>query len=83
VAADNLTAALVAKLRRYTKGPLLCKPNAGVPTIGMDNQAHYAMGPEEFAAIVRDCAGMGAKLLGGCCGTTPAHITALNQTVNI
>ena len=83
VAADNLTAGLVAKLRRYTKGPLLCKPNAGVPVIGMDNQAHYLMEPEEFAAIVKDCVQMGAKLLGGCCGTTPAHISALKRSATV
>jgi len=77
VAADNLTAGLVSKLRRYVKGPLLCKPNAGNPVIGEDNLAHYPMGPEEFASILRDCVQMGATLLGGCCGTTPEHIAAL------
>jgi len=79
VAADNLTAGLVSKLRRYVKGPLLCKPNAGNPVIGEDNLAHYPMGPEEFASILRDCVQMGATLLGGCCGTTPEHIAAVRQ----
>ena len=82
VAADNLTASLVAKLRRFVKGPLLCKPNAGVPVIGQDNLAHYSMAPEVFSGIVRDCVQMGAKLIGGCCGTAPAHIAALKNTVN-
>ena len=77
VAADNLTAGLVQKLRRSLKGPLVCKPNAGNPVIGMDGLAHYPMGAEEFGQIVKECADAGAKLLGGCCGTTPAHIAAI------
>ena len=80
VAADNMTAGLVSKLRRSVKGPLLCKPNAGIPVIGEDNLPHYPMGPGEFAGIVKDCADMGAVLIGGCCGTTPEHIAAIKET---
>ncbi len=81
VAADCMTASLVSKLRRSVRGPLVCKPNAGNPIIGEDNQAHYPMGPKEFAAIGADCAAMGAALLGGCCGTTPAHVAALKAVL--
>lgn len=81
VAADNMTASLVSKLRRYVKGPLLCKPNAGIPVIGEDNLPHYPMTPEEFSQIVKQCAENGAALLGGCCGTTPAHIAALKEVL--
>ncbi len=77
VAADMMTPYLVSKLRRSVKGPLLCKPNAGVPIIGEDNLPHYPMQPAEFGKILKDCAAMGAVLLGGCCGTTPAHIAAI------
>lgn len=77
VAADMMTPYLVSKLRRSVRGPLICKPNAGVPVIGADNLPHYPMGPEEFAGILKQCADMGAALLGGCCGTTPEHIAAL------
>ena len=79
VGADMFTPGLVSKLRRYVSIPLLCKPNAGNPVIGEDNQAHYPMGPEEFSSIVSDCAAMGATILGGCCGTTPAHISAVKS----
>ena len=74
VAADGFTAGLVSKLRRQLKGPILCKPNAGVPTIGTDNLPHYPMQPQEFATILADCKAMGAQLLGGCCGTDPSFI---------
>ncbi len=82
VAADNMTAGLVSRLRRYVKGPLICKPNAGIPIIGEDKLPHYPMGPEEFAGIVTDCAAMGARILGGCCGTTPEHIAAVRSALN-
>ena len=77
VAADMMTPYLVSKLRRSVKGPLICKPNAGVPVIGEDNLPHYPMRPAEFGAIMTDCSAMGATLLGGCCGTTPEHIAAI------
>ena len=79
VAADSMTPGLVSKLRRYVKGPLVCKPNAGVPVIGPDKLAHYGMAPEEFANIVSACRDMGASILGGCCGTAPEYIAALTQ----
>ena len=78
VAADDFTSGLVSKLRRHLKGPILCKPNAGVPTIGADGIPRYPMKPSEFASIMADCETMGAKLLGGCCGTDPAFIRALH-----
>ena len=77
VAADFMLPGLVSKLRRFAKGPLVCKPNAGVPVIGEDKLAHYSMQPEEFASIVSQCRDMGASVLGGCCGTAPEYIEAL------
>mgnify|MGYP002508953738 CR=1 FL=1 len=79
VAADRMTPYLVTKLRRFVRGPLLCKPNAGNPVIGDDGLAHYPMTPEEFGEILAQCKAMGATLLGGCCGTEPAHIAALKS----
>ena len=79
VAADMMTPYLVSKLRRYVRGPLLCKPNAGVPTINMQGQAEYSMGTGEFTDIVRQCKANGATLLGGCCGTDPDFIRALQE----
>ena len=81
VAADMMTPYLVAKLRRSVKGPLICKPNAGIPVIGEDQLPHYPMGAEEFSEIVKDCVSMGAAVIGGCCGTTPAHIAAVKSNL--
>ena len=79
VSADMLTAGLVSKLRRYVKGPLICKPNAGMPVIGADGLPVYPMEAEEFSDIMTSCAQMGAQFLGGCCGTTPEFIKALRE----
>ena len=80
VAADCMTAGLVSKLRRYVRGPLICKPNAGNPIIGEDKLPHYPMEKEEFAAIIADCRQMGATLIGGCCGTDPTFISQIRKT---
>ena len=79
VAADDMTAGLVSKLRRYTSLPLICKPNAGVPYIDDFGTAHYSMTPDRFAQIVLQCKANGASLLGGCCGTTPDYLAAVKK----
>ena len=79
VAADMMTPYLISKLRRYVKGPLICKPNAGVPTINDAGIAEYAQTPEEFAAIVKQCKENGGTILGGCCGTAPEYIRAIRD----
>ena len=81
VAADMMTPGLVSKLRRFVKGPLMCKPNAGVPVIDANQVPQYPMPPEEFAVIMKDCVAMGATLLGGCCGTDPRFIAAVKEAL--
>ena len=81
VAADMMTPYLVRKFAKDIRIPLLCKPNAGNPIINAAGVPEYDMDAEEFAKIVLDCHKSGAKLLGGCCGTTPAHIAAMTQTI--
>lgn len=77
VAADMMTQHLVRTLRRCVRGPLICKPNAGLPVINENGMAEYSMLPEEFAQVMAQCHASGATLLGGCCGTGPDYITAL------
>lgn len=79
VAADMMTPYLITKLRRSVRGPLICKPNAGVPTIGADGIAHYSQTPAQFTDIVRQCRDNGATILGGCCGTAPDYIAAIRS----
>ena len=81
VAMDMMTPYLVSKLRRFVKGPLICKPNAGNPTINAQGIAEYSMQPEEFSVFARQCRDNGATLLGGCCGTDPEFIRKVREAV--
>ena len=55
--------------------PVIAKPNAGLPRI-VGGRAVYETGPEAFAEQMESLARAGARILGGCCGTTPAHLAA-------
>ena len=72
-----MTPYLVKKLRAELEGPLICKPNAGLPVIDENGDAVYSMTPEQYTAILADCSREGADLLGGCCGTTPRHMARM------
>lgn len=54
---------------------LLAEPNAGKPEL-IDGKAVYTLSPEDFAEEIVNIHRAGAKILGGCCGTSPAHIEA-------
>ena len=56
--------------------PVMVKPNAGLPKL-IDGKTVYDMPPEEFAESVLHLAECGARIFGGCCGTTPDHIRAM------
>ena len=68
-------------LSKYSNLPISVMPNAGLPILSGDG-AYYPLGPVELAsaqaAFVRE---FGAGLIGGCCGTTPAHISAIANSV--
>ncbi|MEJ3657811.1 methionine synthase [Actinomycetes bacterium KLBMP 9759] len=68
-------------LSKHARIPLSVMPNAGLPVLG-PNGAEYPLDPEGLAealsAFVRD---YGMSLIGGCCGSTPAHITAITEAV--
>ena len=61
--------------------PLWVKPNAGVPRIVGDTVV-YDAGPELLAEHVRSYAEQGARIVGGCCGSTPAHIAAIARAIS-
>jgi len=54
---------------------LLAEPNAGLPEL-VEGQAVYKVSPEDFAAAVEKIHSAGISIIGGCCGTEPAHIEA-------
>ena len=61
--------------------PLSVMPNAGYPVVTR-TQVKYQGKPEYFARELSRLAAEGVRILGGCCGTTPAHIAALRQMLD-
>jgi 5-methyltetrahydrofolate--homocysteine methyltransferase len=61
--------------------PISCIPNAGLP-LNIDGQAVYPLEPQPFADALYEYASKnGVRVVGGCCGTTPAHLKALVEKV--
>ena len=60
--------------------PIVAKANAGVPTLAGDRAA-YPGTPADSAEYARAARDAGASLIGGCCGTTPAHLAAMRDAL--
>lgn len=69
-------AQVIAAMRAACALPLLVQPNAGKPQ-REGKEIVYSLAAAEFAQEMDSCYAAGARLLGGCCGTTPEHIAAL------
>lgn len=69
-------AEVVKTLKCATALPIAAQPNAGKPHLEGD-QTIFDMGPAEFAQGILACIEAGATIVGGCCGTSPAHIRAV------
>jgi homocysteine S-methyltransferase len=60
--------------------PLSAMPNAGLPQV-VDGRFVYLASPEYYADFAARAIGMGVRLIGGCCGTTPAHTRAMRERI--
>ncbi|MBE6662449.1 MAG: homocysteine methyltransferase [Ruminococcaceae bacterium] len=67
---------IVRRMLKVASVPVILKPNAGLPVI-REGRTEYDITPEEFADEVAAAVDEGVRIVGGCCGTTPAHIQAL------
>jgi 5-methyltetrahydrofolate--homocysteine methyltransferase len=72
---------IAREMRAATALPLVIQSNAGLPRM-VDGSAVYAETPEFMAEKARQLIAGGVSILGGCCGTTPAHITAFRRVVD-
>jgi 5-methyltetrahydrofolate--homocysteine methyltransferase len=64
-------------LSQHARTFLSCLPNAGLPSV-VDGHTHYDLTPEQLAdAHERFVSEFGVNVVGGCCGTTPAHLQAV------
>ncbi len=68
------------KLTKISSTPLIITPNAGLPHTEAGKTV-YDISPSEFAGEVAEIVKLGAHFAGGCCGTTPAHIKALTDSL--
>ena len=69
----DLAREVLKRQYKVTDRPLLVQPNAGLPILS-GGKTVYPLGPESFAEYVESLVSAGANIVGGCCGTTPAHI---------
>jgi 5-methyltetrahydrofolate--homocysteine methyltransferase len=58
--------------------PLIVKPNAGLPRL-VGGQTTYDLAPGDFAAQMKEFISLGARVIGSCCGSSPAYIAALRD----
>ena len=68
------------RVRAVTGKPLSAQPNAGIPR-AVEGRNIYLCSPEYMASYARKFAAAGARLVGGCCGTTPEHIRAMRSAL--
>ncbi len=67
-------------LSQHARMPISCIPNAGLPSV-VDGKMHYDLTPEGLAEYQqRFVTEFGVQVIGGCCGTTPAHLAAVVDT---
>ncbi len=69
---------IAAELLAYASVPVIVNPNAGLPTV-KDGKTVFPIDPPAFSAYMKELAEAGVQVLGGCCGTTPAHIRLTRQ----
>lgn len=80
VGASDLLRTVMGFAAAGTEWPVIAKGNAGIPKYH-DGHIHYDGTPElmaDYAVLARDC---GATIIGGCCGTTPAHLRAMRAAL--
>ena len=69
-------ATIIARIRAVTRVPIITMPNAGMPVL-QNGETVFPENPEAMAGWMGRLVGAGANIVGGCCGTTPAHIAAI------
>lgn len=75
-------APLVSQMAPHARCPLMVQPNAGLPRIAEDGSTVYDVDSARFAQAMGAILEAGARIVGGCCGTTPAYIAALRQLID-
>ena len=74
---------IIRRMAEVTSIPIIAKPNAGLPSLDRNKNTVYDMEPAAFGESMKELVEAGASIVGGCCGTTPAHIRALKEAVGV
>jgi 5-methyltetrahydrofolate--homocysteine methyltransferase len=72
---------VLSSLHVLSEKPIWFKPNAGLPEVDEDGKPIYSVTPDELGALVPVWMESGARIVGGCCGTSPAHLEAIARVV--
>src|SRR5271163_3484995 len=72
----------VERMRTATSLPLSAQPNAGMPR-SVEGRNIYLCSPEYMASYARKFVAAGARIVGGCCGTTPDHIRVMKSALRV
>ncbi len=72
---------ILQELAAFREVPLSAMPNVGFPVRVGDRTVYPKSSPQYFALFAQEAAALGARILGGCCGTTPEHIRAMAEAV--
>jgi methionine synthase / methylenetetrahydrofolate reductase(NADPH) len=70
----------IERMRALTSLPLAAQPNAGIPR-SVEGRNIYLCSPEYMASYARKFVAAGVRVVGGCCGTTPAHIRVMKSAL--
>ncbi|APG28354.1 5-methyltetrahydrofolate--homocysteine methyltransferase [Syntrophotalea acetylenivorans] len=68
------------QMRQVTNRPLIAQANAGLPQL-IDGETVFSATPAEMTAYHERMIAIGVRVIGGCCGTTPAHIQAMSEAL--
>ncbi|MDI6767855.1 MAG: homocysteine S-methyltransferase family protein [Bacteroidota bacterium] len=71
---------IAREFKKHTTLPIIIQSNAGLPVI-KDEVLIYPETPDFMARKSKELVEAGVKIIGGCCGTTPEHITAIRKTI--
>ena len=73
---------IVRRLAAATSLPVIVNPNAGLPRVAKEGATVFDVEPDEFAEDMKEMVALGARVLGGCCGTTPDYIRTVVAATN-
>lgn len=73
---------LIEKMSALTRRPLVAQANAGRPEVQPDGRIRYSQGIEDYVRFIPRLIEAGARIIGGCCGSSPEYIKKMAEAIN-